>query len=128
MADEKKKESKGSRRYNHGPKIVDDKVMSEKVDKTEPARETRGAAPESREASGTDKIPVSGERPTEPGADENDGSSLSLPEVHTREIKDLHSRHEKERRDMHTRHEGEHKAMRTRHEKEASKGSESEEN
>ncbi len=118
---EEKKESKGSRRYGKGPKIVADKVMDEGVDKTEPKKSTEGAAPESEEASGTDKIPVSEAKPTEPAGETNEGSGMAMHEVHTREAKALNTSHEKQRRDMNTRHETEYAAMRKKHEKEASK-------
>jgi hypothetical protein len=107
--------------YGKGKKIQDaddkgeaggtggSKVQEEKAEET--AEKTAGT-----ETKGSPASPQTTEKP-------GDSGMFSAPEVHGRELKDMHTRHEKERRDMHTRHEGEHGAMMKKHAKEVDAGS-----
>lgn len=116
MAEEKKVQSKGQKRYGSGPKITDadksgetmkdgvaaaaksdDKKTTTSSNEADAAKPGDDPGPTPEESSGTDGIPVH--------------------EVQSQQIKDMHTRHEKERRDMHSRHEQEHKTMLRAHAK-----------
>lgn len=139
MADKKdeKKESKGQKRYNHGPKIVDKEPMSKDGGEAHIDR-GGGAAPKGSVESGTDGVQSNASKPSGPGTEEGkavDGvgaagvmHSAERDEMHGRHMHEhmqMHHRHEREhaagaeeKSAMHTRHHKEHQEMHTRHEKE----------
>ncbi len=142
-------ESKGSKRYNHGPKIQDkepagDTVSGggapEKASKT--AEKTAASAkaedntpdpgPKADVMAGTDGIPVMNERHAAQREDAHHQAMRQMQDLHARHQmeqrnhadggkEDLHSRHEIERRVMNTNIERAHRAMHQQHENEMGK-------
>lgn len=104
---EAKKESKGGRRYNHGPKISAKPKgeKSEGEETTSEEKETGSAAPKADVTSGTDGIAVTARHAAERGA---------LHHNHMREHHDLHAKHQAE----HATHKGDKNELHTRHHKE----------
>ncbi len=140
MAEEKKepkeKESRGSKRYGHGPKIAPkekggdtEKSATPKEVSTggSPEAEMGGAAPKPSEDAGSEGIPVherhAGEREamhSQHGAELRDMHSRHMAEHRSAkgDKEAMHTRHEHERKDMHIRHMGDMRAMHDRHETE----------
>lgn len=120
-------ESKGTKRYGHGPHIADKGSKSQGTEHTDetPTRETKGAAPKGSELSGTERQHGGDRVPQEPSAPDrgDEEKSATMHEVptherHFAERKEMHGRHHSELSAMHERHADENKKMNSRHEKE----------
>lgn len=117
-------ESKGGKRYNHGPKIADKGSKSQGTEHKDVVPERDGvAAPKGSVTSGTDGIGSEKRVPQEPSKDEGTGAEhevtpkeMPTHERHLAERKEMHGRHAKEQEEMHARHHEEHKKMSSRHE------------
>ncbi len=122
MAEAKNKvESKGERRYNHGPRIQAKDSGLVTPDK-EAMNEGGDAAPEGSAMAGTDGVPSDAVAPSMPGGEEGTGmnDAGAITARHMTEHKDMAKRHGGEMKDMHKRHMEEHKKMMERHGKESS--------
>lgn len=118
-------ESKGGKRYGHGPKIANKEVAGEKVEHTTPEK-GGDSGPSSSEASGTGGVPVKEQATEQPKGETShavDGAGAAPPaERHGKEMKEMHDRHGQEMSDMHVRHQTEYKKMMKRHMEEMAGG------
>lgn len=119
-------ESKGGKRYGHGPKIADkgSKNQGTEHETTKP-KEDGGSHPKGTEVAGTESVKTDRTTPNQPSAatsgDEERSATPheeSTHERHLAERKEMMKRHGDEMSAMHERHSKEHGDMAKRHEKE----------
>lgn len=113
MAEEKKKpESKGSRRYGHGPKI--DAVPKKGDAAGEGSGAPKEAAKEAEKTAGGESAEAN--MTSDPGPEGAVAAGTEdIPVRHGSEMKEMHARQRKEMVDMHARHRDEHSKLSKRH-------------